>query len=493
MRAIISLAVATAMASTLAACDRQVAVEAPPRSTEQAPSPSQRSLIAVPINADTTALKQALERAVPKTLWTINRRERACVKPQQVKLFGKEVKVTPPIACTIVGRVTRGPLRLRGEGDEIIVDVPLSATIAARDVGGVLKGETATGAAMAHARVKIDITPDWRTRGTARISYGWTKAPGIDFLGQRITFTDEADAKLKPVVRDVEREVNREIARIDIRQQASEVWRQSFTALELNRKNPPVWMRVTPQRILYGGYRMEGQQMRLNLGLEAITETFVSGRPTDPAPTPLPNMVREKPTPLLDVRVPVLADYAQLQPVVDRALLKRSARPFNLPELGPMMVKFGPSTIYGAPGGRIAVGVDVEARLAVRSGEPTRGRIWMTAVPDNKPGSAEVHFTNLSINGDTDGVGGDLLITLGQSPGFAPLIADALTQNFARDLGELQGKIKRAVDQRREGAFVIRTRVDGFEIGQIKAYGNGLYLPVRMVGGASIDYRPSGR
>ncbi|WP_293703572.1 MULTISPECIES: DUF4403 family protein [unclassified Sphingopyxis] len=491
MRAINSIAVAVAALAALTACDRQVAVEPPPRATDKAPSPTQTSLIAVPINADTTALKQALERAVPKTLWTINRRERACVKPQEVKLFGKEVKVTPPIACTIVGRVTRGPLRLRGAGDEIIVDVPLSATIAARDVGGVLKGETATGAAMAHARVKIDITPDWRTRGTARISYGWTKAPGIDFLGKRITFTDEADAKLKPVVRDVEREVNREIARIDIRQQASEVWRQSFTALELNRDKPPVWMRVTPQRILYGGYRMEGQQMRLNLGLEAITETFVSGRPTDPTPTPLPRMVREAPKPLLDVRVPVLADYAQLQPVVDRALLKRSARPFVLPKVGPMTVKFGKSTIYGAPDGRIALGVDVAMRLADRSGEPTHGRIWMTAVPNNKPGSAEVHFTNLSINGDTDGVGGDLLITLGQSPGFAPLIADALTQNFARDLGELQGKIKRAVDQRREGAFVIRTRVDGFEIGQIKAYGNGLYLPVRMVGGASVDYRPA--
>ncbi len=475
----------------LTGCDRQTAVEAPPRATDKAPSPTQKSLIAVPINANTASLKQALERAVPKTLWTINQRERACVQPQRVKVFGKRVKVTPPIACTIVGQVTRGPLRLRGEGSEIVVDVPLRATIAARDVGGVLKGETATGAAMAHARVRIELTPDWRTQGKARISYGWTEAPGIDFLGRRITFTDQADAKLKPVVADVEREVNREIAKIDIRKQAADVWRQSFTALELNHENPPVWMRVTPQRILYGGYRVDGQRINLNLGLEAITETFVSGRPTDPAPTPLPRLVRETPTPHLDVRVPVIADYAQLQPVVDRALAKRSLRPFVLPKLGPMMVKFGKSTIYGAEGGRIAVGVDVEAKLELRSGEPTRGRIWMTAIPVNKPGSAEVHFTDLVINGDTDGVGGDLLILLGRSEGFAPLIAGALTQNFTRDLDELQGKIKRAVNQRREGAFVIRTRIDSFETGEIKACGNGLYLPVRMVGGASVDYRPA--
>lgn len=475
---------------SLTACDRKTEVEAPPRATDKAPSPTQTSLIAVPINASTASLKQALERAVPKTLWTINRQERACVKPQRVKVFGKKVKVTPPIACTIVGQVTRGPLRLRGEGSEIVVDMPINARISARDVGGVLKGETATGSAMAHARVRIELTPDWRTTGKARISYGWTNPPGIDFLGRRITFTDEADAKLKPVVRDVEREVNREIAKIDIRKQAADVWRQSFTALELNRENPPVWMRVTPQRILYGGYRVESDRINLNLGLEAITETFVSGRPADPEPAPLPRLVREIPRPHLDVRVPVIADYAILQPVVDRALAKRSTRPFILPKAGPMMVKFGKSTIYGAPDGRIAVGVDVEARLEARSGAPTRGRIWMTAIPVNKPGSAEVHFNDLVINGDTDGVGGDLLILLGRSEGFAPLIAEALTQNFTRDLGELQGKIKRAVDQRREGPFVIRTRIDRFETGEIKAYGNGLYLPVRMVGGASVDYRP---
>lgn len=464
--------------------------EPPPQATDTAPMPSQRSLIAVPIDASIAPLHAQLERSVPRTLWTIDRREKACVPPQRVKLFGKRVKVTPAVPCTIVGRVTRGPLRFRGEGNEIVVDVPLNATVAARDVGGVLKGETATGSALAHARIRIDLTPDWRMQGKARISYDWTKAPGIDFLGKRITFTDQADAKLAPVIAGIEREVNRHIAGIDIRRQAADIWRQSFTVLELNRENPPVWMRVTPQRILYGGYRLNGQKLDLNLGIEGVTETFVSGRPGSPEATPLPQLVRETPRPHLDIRVPVIADYAQLQPVIDRALAKRATRPFVLPKLGPMMVRFGKSTVYGAPGGRIAVGADVEARLEARSGEPTRGRIWMTAVPVNEPGSAKVRFTQLNVNGDTDGVGGDLLILLGRDEGFAPLIADALTQNFTRDLEKLEGKIRRAVDRRREGAFLIRTRIDGFAIGEIRAYGNGLYMPVRLTGGASVAYRP---
>ena len=491
MHAIKPLAAAFLLTSLLSGCDpAKGGAKAPPHATDSAPTPSQTSLIAVPIDANIAPLGQALERAVPRTLWSIDRREKACVPPQRVKVFGRKVKVTPAIPCTIVGQVTRGALRLRGEGQEIVVDVPLNATVAARDVGGVLKGETATGSALAHARIRIDLTSDWRMQGKARIRYGWTRAPGIDFLGKRITFTDQADAKLAPVVRDVEREVNREIGKIHIRAQAAEIWRQSFTALELNRQNPPVWMRVTPQRILYGGYRLNGNRLSLNLGIEGVTETFVSERPENPESVPLPKLVREMPHPHLDIRVPVVADYEQLQPVIDRALAKRAKRPFVLPKIGPMMVSFGKSTVYGAPGGRIAIGADVEARLQSRAGEPTRGRIWMTAVPVNTPGSTEVRFTQLDINGDTDGVGGDLLIVLGRSEGFSALIAAALTQNFANDLSELESKIKRAVDQRREGAFIIRTHIDGFETGEIKAYGNGLYLPVRLTGGASVDYRP---
>ena len=117
MRVIRELAAALLLTALLSACDpAKGGAKAPPRATDAAPMPSQRSLIAVPIDADIAPLKAQLERALPKTLWTINQREKACVAPQRVKLFGKRVKVTPAIPCTIVGQVTRGALRLRGEG-----------------------------------------------------------------------------------------------------------------------------------------------------------------------------------------------------------------------------------------------------------------------------------------------------------------------------------------------------------------------------------------
>lgn len=463
--------------------------DAPDMATDKAPIPTQKSLIAVPINASTASLQQALDRALPRTLWTINRKEKKCVEPQRVKLFGKAVKVTPAISCTIIGAVTRGAVILRGEGNDIVADVPIHARISARDVGGLLKGETATGSAMVHARIRFDINENWQARGTAQLSYGWTTPPGIDFLGQRITFTDEADAKLKPVLADVERTLSQEIAKLDIKSQAAAIWRQSFTSLELNHENPPVWLRLTPQRIIYGGYHIDGAKSRLNFAIEAVTGAYISARPADPAATPLPPLEKAKINPQLDVHIPVLAQYQHLSPVILRALVKRSARPIDIPGIGPVHAQFEKLISYGAPDGKIAVGITLKA--TPQGGQTTSGKIWVTATPVNDLGSPTVRFTNLGVTGSTNGVGGDLLIKLGNSPGFATLIADALTQNFTKDITELQAKIRNAVDLRREGDFVVRAGVENFEIGQIHAYANGVYLPVRMVGHATVDYRPA--
>ncbi len=476
-------------AMLLAACTPAAStdVEPPPRATDAAPPARDTSMLAVPVEASIAPLKAELERAVPRTLWTINRREKRCIKPQRVKMLGESFAITPPIACTIVGQVTRGRLSFRGEGRDIVIDMPITARVSARDVGGVLKGETATASAMVHARVTLDVRPDWRMTGRARLRYGWTRAPGIDFLGQRITFTDQADRALAPVIRDVEAQVAREVGRINLRQQAAAVWQEAFAVVSLNRENPPVWMRVTPQRILFGGYRLQGQRLSLQLGVEAIGETFVTARPDAPVPTPLPNLVAEPIVPRLDVRVPVIADYAALEPVIARALAKRSLRPFDLPALGPVDASFGKVTVYGTPGGRIAVGLELEAKAQSRKGETTKGMVWVTALPVTTPGSAEVRFTGVEVMGDTDGLYGDLLLTLARDKQFAPVIAEALTQNFARDLDSLKTKIRAAVADRREGDLRIRTSVDGFETGQITAYGNGLYLPVRMTGTAKVD------
>ena len=87
-------------------------------------------------------------------------------------------------------------------------------------------------------------------------------------------------------------------------------------------------------------------------------------------------------------------------------------------------------------------------------------------------------------------MGGDLLLQLANHPAIAALLASSLTQNFTNDLDELLVKIRAAIGTVHQSDFIVRGQIDGYRIGAIHAYGNGLYLPVRMAGKAHIDYRP---
>src|SRR3546814_20055883 len=92
----ISMLAALLLPGLLAGCDRKTDVEPPPRATDRPPSPTQTSLIAVPNGASTASPKQALERELPQTLWPIHQPERPVAQPPRGKIFGKQVKATPP-------------------------------------------------------------------------------------------------------------------------------------------------------------------------------------------------------------------------------------------------------------------------------------------------------------------------------------------------------------------------------------------------------------
>ncbi|MEO5867889.1 MAG: DUF4403 family protein [Sphingomonas sp.] len=478
--------IALATAVVLSGCGRHVPDDAPPRANDAPSIPVQSSIIAVPISADLADLSVALERAVPTRLWSIDKPGQACVASRRVKVLLVKIK-TPTLTCRIVGEVTRGRMAISGRGRDLIVVMPIHAVVHARDIGGVLKQETATADARVRAIVRLDMAPDWSPRGKISIAYDWTNEPGIDFLGQRIDFTSKADAKLQGVIAKLEQTLPRELTKLHFREQVQRAWGQAFTSLKLNSANPPVWMRITPSELDYGGYAVEGRTLVMRLGMKARTETFVGDRPADPRATPLPRMKPlTEPAGAMLFTIPVIADYRQLEPVIQRALVKRSARPFDVPGIGPVHARFGKVTAYGTIGGRVAVGVNFAASAPGSNLATSRGTIWLTGTPLNPPNTRQVSFADLAVSGLTDNTGTNLLLKMANAPGLSATIATALTQNFANDYDKLMGKIDHAIEEKREGKLVIRARIDDVRTGSLKASGLGLYLPVYGKGTVSI-------
>ncbi len=484
------LALVAGACLALSGCKSGEAGGPPPRASDTIAVPAQDSVIAVPVTADLAGLARQLEREIPRQLWTIDERDQVCVPSERIKVAFVRLK-TPTLRCDITGTVTRGALTLSGRGQDIVVTMPIRAVVRARDIGGILKQETATADARVNAVARLSLDRRWNPRATIDIEYDWTDAPHVDFLGQRIEFTNAADSKLKGIVARLERTLPRELAKLNLRADIDRLWGQAFTSLQLNRANPAVWMRITPQQLQYGGYSVNGRRLELRLGMRARTETFVGDRPADPARTPLPPLARlaEEPGKLMFF-IPVIADYDELEPVIARALVKRSARPFDVPGLGPIEAKFGRVEAYGATRGRVAVGVEFSATQRGGDLGSARGKVWLTAVPANEAGSREVGFSQVRITGDTDRADADLLLALANSPGFAQTIGNALAQNFERDYDELMGKVATAIESKREGDLLIRARIEDVRTGELKAAGQGLYLPVWGTGTADIRLAP---
>ncbi|WP_084579315.1 DUF4403 family protein [Sphingomonas azotifigens] len=474
------------LALALTACSGDRGGGAPPRAKDRIQVTPELSTLTLPLEANLDDLAATLERAVPHRLWGIDAPDQPCVPSKKLDLGIAKLK-TPTITCRIVGEVTRGRMTIGGSGQTIRLAMPLHAVVRAEDIGGVLKRETATADAMAHAVIHLALGPDWNPRGRIAIDYAWADAPHVDILGQRIEFTDKADEKLAPVIASLERELPGELQKLGVRAKIDAAWRSAFTTLSLNRENPPVWMRVTPKQLRYGGYAIAGKRLELRLGMEATTETFVGPRPADPAPTPLPPM-----QPLqgsigkVSLFLPVIADYRELEPVLMKALVKRQARPFQVPGVGAVRANFERATIYGTKGGQMAVGLLFSAEDAAGRIGRTRGTVWLTATPVNLPNSRRVDFQNLGVSGTTDMTGGDLILQLMNAPGMSSFIAAALTQNFERDYAELLGKVSRAIASRREGVLRIDATMERTRTGTLQASGQGLYLPVWAEGSAAV-------
>ena len=438
----------------------------------------QISRVAIPVEADLDLLERRLNARLPTTVLTIDEKRERCLPKAKVKF-----------SCRLVGAVTRGPLTLSGSGDLMKLSLPIQGEIEARDIAGFIGTNEATGKALVTADVKLALAPDWTPKPKVDIRYRWQQEPGVLLAGQRITFTGVADKELAKLIAQLEAEVPQLIAEAHPRALVEDGWTKAHTNVELNARNPEVWMRVTPREVGYGGYRIEGRTLRLLLELEATTETFVGSRPPDPQPTPLPPLGRVTGGTGFRLLVPVVADWGVLEGELEKALGKLSKKGIPIADVGRVQPTFGKPTLYATEGGRVAVGLPIRAK-GERGLLDTGGKVWMTGRVSNAPDTQKLIISDLKVSGEIEGAQGVLLMAIAQAPEVRAVIAEALATNFARDFDKLLGKIHKALTDRRVGAFVLNARITDTRNGVIQPLGQGAYLLVEAKGDAQLAWSP---
>src|SRR6478735_3578726 len=482
------------LALMLGGCGSGGDADAPPKATSVPRFEPRNSTLVVPIDLSLDDLQAALERKAPHKLWSIDKPNQKCIGGQRIRAFGANVKVTPDIDCRIVGEVTRGAIALAGSGNRLTISLPVHATVAARDVGGILKGKTATASGVVRADVSFALDRNWNASAKVDISYDWREPPGIEFVGQRIEFASKADAALAKVIDGLERDLQEAVARAQLRPVLNDAWQEGFTVIQLSKRNPPAWLRITPSGMGLAGYEVSGRKLTLTVGLLAKTETFVGDRPGMPTPIALPPQIAVPASTGLSFFMPVFADYAELEPPLLKALRKLAKKGIRIDGVSSINAEFDKVIVYATEGGRLAVGIDAEVepigeRTGISFGK-TKGRVWLTGLPHTEANSRLVTVTDLRIHGNTDRLSTNLLLQLMSTDAVREQIGGSLTEDFNKDYDKVLGKASRAIADKQVGRFRLSATIDSVTHEAIQVTGAGLLTPAIVTGRGQITIGP---
>ena len=337
----------------LAACSRAGSNPKPARVTIETAIPAQSSRIAIPITARLADLEAELNTRIPASFTSTEAHQATCAKGGRAREIGRQ----------FTGMITRGPIRVTGLADGVMaLVIPLAGTVDAKKLSRFVGKQPVNAAADVEANVRLDIVGDWHPVAKVSIAYRWTKSPVIDALGRRISLAYAADPLLKQLIARREGSVPDALEKLQPRAQLDAAWQRGFTVVPVS-DNPAIWLRVTPQRLLFANYTIADGVLTLGVGATARMETFVGVRPDDPAMTALPPPAPIAPDSVSAFRahVPVIADYAGLETLVAAALQQVESPPLVVRGLGSVQPEFGDVSIHATEGGRLAIGLTMSA------------------------------------------------------------------------------------------------------------------------------------
>ncbi|MEM9532310.1 MAG: DUF4403 family protein [Pseudomonadota bacterium] len=222
----------------------------------------------------------------------------------------------------LAGWVDRaGVIELRGQDDQILVEIPLHAQVTARGTGDVGKRirETATAALTVTAAIRVSVTPDWRIEADVATRYRWDQPPQITVAGQTITFRRQVDGPVQEYLRSLEQQLGQQIENgFDLRAQAALVWSRLFVPLNIGDGGP--WVRLEPLKVYASEIAVGSDRASLVAGLDARVEVIWRQRPEPNPATPLPPLTAGVGSPGFELLIPLPTPYEALGRMTEQRL-----------------------------------------------------------------------------------------------------------------------------------------------------------------------------
>lgn len=272
-----------------------------------------------------------------------------------------------------------GKAAIQGELDAAIVKIPLNGNA---DLGGTAGGTLAP-VVLPDWSVDANLTPDLQLNKAAlqlgqlgRIDIG-------EFLGGSLgQYLQKEARKITPSLRK----------RLNLRREVLKLWNEAHLVEQVS-KDPALWAKVTPQRLLLGPIDYaQPEQVGISVAIES--QTFLVNRaPEVPPRSPLPEMAPLGTATGTDLRLPLVISIAELNEVIAK-------EDFEIDTGIGTKVRVNGLEAEVGQGGYLNLKLNLEADRS-RLGRGVAGTIWVRGRPVIDYEKQTLGFTGVELTVET--------------------------------------------------------------------------------------------
>ncbi len=462
----------------LSACGRSDISERPPVDNGAAMTPIdiQPSTIGALVTIPLERAIQAANEALPRTYgqdWQNG--------PDAVRGIGTKYKYN----------VARGDITIAPVGKNA---VKLSVDVSIDGQGG-FRGDGARLFALdaknfdAAAKLDIILTPkigqDWCPTIEVVPSYNWTKSPRVEIVSRvNVDVSGQVNDAINGKIPLIAQAVQGSINCAQFKSQLASVYGKRTFPVEVT-PGQNLHFNVVPLDFAFSGFNVDTQAIRLAALLTAKVE--LSGAPITPTALPLPPLktVGVSAPPRIAIAVSLRAPLALLQTEAQKIVGSKTLEGDT--PAGRVKVTVSKVEIYPTSGGRVAVGIDLDAKLPGKILD-TKGTIFVVGTPV-KEGKTVVRLKDPTFTRILDNDVWNMFSAL-----FESQIRDELDKSLWYDFSGDVEKAKKALAEKLADPAAIsnaKAIVDDVDIGLGRVAVNGTDLVAEALFGANVTLEPN--
>ena len=236
---------------------------------------------------------------------------------------------------------------------------------------------------------RLSIDPNWKVNtSTTPNGYKWISEPKVKIGFFELPITSIIEKIMDRELPNLVKTVDNEVGKINLKPQVETAWKAVQEPFLINEAFQ-AWLKVTPQDIMMTPLGNKGRNVRVGIGMTAVTETFMGNKPTGAVMASVPSLkIVDKMDEKFEVGMITEISYPQLRKI---AADQTVGKTYEFQE-GKYKIKVDSLNIYGH-GDDIIVTTNLSGAL--------NGKVYLKGKPYYDAATTSIKIKDLDYDLDT--------------------------------------------------------------------------------------------